>query len=862
MRGSVSVAGAAHLILCDGARLTAEAITNGTLAVYGQPAGCGELVVSNDVASSLSVQGGRLSAGALSGDSLAIVGGTLAADVVGDGRTTIDGGSVKVGPTGFARVKVGLTNFVNWAGQPLRCVTVKVPSFAEATEGKPLGLEGLGDYGTNDIYPIDGCVYLWLPNGTHRFTVSDGEKTLRYCAIVNGRDVTVEPLGSFGFFVNGTDVTEGSGTGWTYDVHGVLTLGAGLAQDTEMTYVLTGEATNDEVQVKVVQTDATVVVSNAVVFASGRPALVVERTVSLQMTGGASYFVSTNESAAISVEQNAEIRIRGLKGEDVLDPTVGVCNYGSAVAIAGGGIVRVDGGTFFVWADVTGLEAPNGVIAGADRVMKIGKTPETLRYAASSGTEPCILIAQAVTVTVKAGIPHASGFTVSNAVEEIGSMDVPDGKVYRAMTGDDIFIGYALEEGYVSPAANPLVYRAINGDVTVDASTIPTVLGIPYRAWNETTLQMEDRVCTNYTFVTADTATFEDGRWYVVRGLVSTTNLTVDGAAHLILCDISPERSESPSGDGCQGWARLTAETISNGALAVYGQAENTGSLVVTGTVDAVLTVVGGNVKAESVTKQAKNAMGQDAYCVTCEGLGGLGGLESLGGLEVAGLQEYGIEKAGLIDGRVYLWLPNGTHRFAISDGRTTRFYYAKVDGGNVTVDPLEPLGFRVNGVDVFEGSGTGWSYDGDALTLDSVMTYVLSGAATNNEVQVKVAHQGATAVLSNAVVFASGRPAVVVAQGAALMTPVDEVMKAGETPETLMYATTCGVAPCVVAGPAVTVTVKAGIPHVSDFTVSNALEAIRGFTVVDGTAYRVMLGEDVFVGYAVEEWYYPIFGS
>ena len=37
------------------------------------------------------------------------------------------------------------------------------------------------------------CVYLWLPDGTYDFTLSDGETTYRYHAVVDGEDIEVEP---------------------------------------------------------------------------------------------------------------------------------------------------------------------------------------------------------------------------------------------------------------------------------------------------------------------------------------------------------------------------------------------------------------------------------------------------------------------------------------------------------------------------------------------------------------------------------------------------------------------------------------------------------------------------------------------
>ena len=64
----------------------------------------------------------------------------------------------------------------------LWCVTV--PGF---TPGATVTLKRLDGYGTTDIFAdATGCVYLWLPYGTHRF-VANG--TL-YAAAVNAMDVT------------------------------------------------------------------------------------------------------------------------------------------------------------------------------------------------------------------------------------------------------------------------------------------------------------------------------------------------------------------------------------------------------------------------------------------------------------------------------------------------------------------------------------------------------------------------------------------------------------------------------------------------------------------------------------------------
>lgn len=49
-----------------------------------------------------------------------------------------------------------------------------------------------------------------------------------------------------------------------------------------------------------------------------------------------------------------------------------------------------------------------------------------------------------------------------------------------------------------------------NGLVKKGADGLTLMPNVPYRAWNETTRQMEDGVCTNYTIVTEETTTFDD----------------------------------------------------------------------------------------------------------------------------------------------------------------------------------------------------------------------------------------------------------------------------------------------------------------------------------------------------------------
>ena len=732
-RGTITVNGSAHLILCDGVKLKVAsakeyeagiAVTLGNaLTIHGQANGTGELeAVGKENAAGIG--GGRYgAAGAVTidGGIVTASGGSRAAGIGGGafgkggdvtihggmvkaygrshgagigggeegagGRVTIDGGTVvAINPynakdigggwqavgadvkiTGGSIQADSIENAPSNGVERVFCVTAKV----EGLKGGKLKVEGLGNYGTNDVYPTYDRVYMYLPKGTYRISISDGTTTYRYHAEVNGADITVEPLTAVGFFVNGVNISEkDSGDGWQYvEEDGSLEL-FGIGP-----YVLSGVATNNEVSVKsTAESAATVVLSNAVVFASSRPAFTVSSNISLLMAGGASYLVSTNGSEAVSIDGECALTVGLAQGANGDESMIGVFNYGDESAIVGSGSssVAVNGGTLAVWADKQSVKQLESFIYGAGEVLMVG-TPETLRYATACNEEPCAIVTPGVTVTVKE-IPHITDITVSNSVQEIEGTSVTDGTEYRVLPGDDVSIGYALEEGWMSKSENPLVYTEVEEDFTVDSWAIDIQPMIAYRAWNAETWQMETRMCANYTVVTAETASFESNKWYVVTSPVSHGAITISDSAHLILCDD----------------ATLTVEALTGGgSLAVYAQSENGGALVVAGEVGAALTVESGNVKAGTVTTPVKNAMGDVVHCVTCEGWEDSVDMK---GLTVTGLTAYGIEKARLIEGKVYLWLPDGTHNFTLLNGTTYYDYCANVNGADITVAPRMPM--------------------------------------------------------------------------------------------------------------------------------------------------------------------------
>ena len=437
----IEVRGEVNLILADGATLTANGgIRTGLgakLNVYGQGEGTGRLVAN----------GAYRCAGIGGGD------GGLG------GAVTIDGGSVK------ATAIQGQPH--NGRGQDVYRVTVEVDGLGA---GK-LRVEGLQNYGTRDIVPIDGRVYLYLPNGTHSFSISGGSKILNFYAVVNGRDTAVEPQ-AIGFTVNGADIGNASGADWSYDESRCLHLSKGG------TYVLSGLATNNEVQVSVEASDATLVFSNAVVYARGRPALTVGESldgIRLGMAGKVSYLVATNGAAngasVPAVQAGSVCEISLAPGGERIESMICVYNFGESPAVCGRS-PRVGSGSLCVWADEAAAQG-NVEYDSASEIMAIGDDPDSTRYATESAGAKCVLVAPFCRVLVPE-TPGIASCVVSNRGERISEGDPVGGtNVFKVMVHDGVTIDFVAAEGYEIISGGSVAIPSVTDDVTVGSAACP-----------------------------------------------------------------------------------------------------------------------------------------------------------------------------------------------------------------------------------------------------------------------------------------------------------------------------------------------------------------------------------------------------
>ena len=232
-RGTISVNGAANLILADGAKLTVTGTDSGhhaalevpsssTLAIYGQGEGTGKLVANGAYCGAgiggaegqacgavricggtIEAKGNQSSAGIGGGNMAAfgtveIYGGTVTATAgaqtnteklpptdIGPGQEQPVGGAVTITGGSVLRTNGTGTEPKNADNAAVYCVTV--PGLT-ANAAVTLGGD-LSGYGAKDVFAdANGKVYLYLPNGAYSFT-ANGKS---YTATVKDGPATAE----------------------------------------------------------------------------------------------------------------------------------------------------------------------------------------------------------------------------------------------------------------------------------------------------------------------------------------------------------------------------------------------------------------------------------------------------------------------------------------------------------------------------------------------------------------------------------------------------------------------------------------------------------------------------------------------
>ena len=184
-----------------------------------------------------------------------------------------------------------------------------------------------------------------------------------------------------------------------------------------------------------------------------------------------------------------------------------------------------------------------------------------------------------VTITLPTGL-EGCNYVVSNLTTgaEINPSDEqPGGVTYILPIGAFVTITCFPSPGYGVVGTNPYVIPEVTATTMIDTTKLPTVkplaAGIEY-------IDENGQLQTNYTYEVVTTATtkFTNG-WYAVTNDVEITgrNITVDGAAHLILCDgATLTVTNVPAYSAAIDVS--VVESVTN-ALSIYGQTSGTGGL-------------------------------------------------------------------------------------------------------------------------------------------------------------------------------------------------------------------------------------------------------------------------------------------
>ena len=557
-----------------------------------------------------------------------------------------------------------------------------------------------------------------------------------------------------GVTVNGVDVSEGSGEGWTYaNTSQTLTL-SGVGP-----FTLSGTNTSGSVLVSV-QADMGVTFSNLVLrtTTSNKCAFDVvsgsflriglaganELTsgpycAGLQVAGGASVWINEavgSPGASLKVQGGSQGgaglggKRRAACGSIFIESGRVMATGGDMGAGIGGGwqkaaeIVSISGGTVVATAGEnakaigTGKDATGGAVAitgGSVHAVTIQNEPtnavgQVLQCVTVLGLEPHA----AVTVT------GLGGYGTNGIVAD------EKGRIYLWLPGT---------------ASDPVAYRfSANGtryEATVKgAATTAVVAG-----------HLEP---TGVLVDGADVGLSESGAGWSYSA--SAHEIALTGVGPFVVSGANTAESlEIGSAVG----SRVKFRDFASGNLSLKGPLEIVGGTVAAQAVRGAAIITGGSVNCSSFELAPSNGT-ERVWCVTVTNLvpGSV--------VRPSGLMGYDVEDivADAV-GRIYLWLPNGDRIFTV-DGRSLR---AIVDEADVFAEPVPdvvPTGVTVNGIDAAYGHGAGWAYANPTLTLSEEGPFALSGTNELGAVRV-VVQANATVVASNLVLtMTAGAPCAI----------------------------------------------------------------------------------------------------
>ena len=612
----------------------------------------------------------------------------------------------------------------NMTGSPVYCVTIQTsrPNFDVGAVMADYHGYLLTGVKTDD----EGKIYIWLPNGTYYINLGG----VPYRAVVDNADAEAEPW-SVGVFVNGEDVALRSGEGWTYDVerHALSVTGDGC--------VVSGTNTAGEVFIDC-SNDVAVTVSNLVLTTSltnGAPIQIASNVaVRVALMGENALASSWSGTPAISVPFSATLTITNIDSYVAVPDLDNVKHYTNTVESieeeddGHGGVVVVTNYVDIVTV-VTNydnvLTVPVLTAKGAYEAAAIGGG-----YLQSCGTiEIAGGVINATGGTAGAGIGSGS-FNESlsrSEMAEQGTVKISGGKVKA--TGGLYAAGIGGGNRHTGGAI-----AVSGGEVEAYGDENGAGIGGGYRAHGHEVAISGGKVAAH------------GGKSAAGIGNGFSNALTDGSPARVSISggQVTATGGESAPGIGAGYWDPQCAEVdITGGTVAATGGGSTSGrdgpdDIGLSGFTGyssptkqfCPLTIKGASVHAtrrtasnESVEPAPSNGTAR-VWCVTVETpkTNEMVSVEYLSGFGE------GSEIYADADGRIYLWLPNGTHIFYVGGLPFT----ATVNNADTTATEWL-VGVTVDGVDVSNvlKGGKKWYYDYGERMLYIIADCVVSGTNT-----------------------------------------------------------------------------------------------------------------------------------
>ena len=638
--------------------------------------------------------------------------------------TTIYGGSLNSASDRITKQPQNLT------GNSVYCVTIQTsrPNFDVGAVMADYDGYLLTGVKTDD----EGKIYIWLPDGTYYFTLGG----VPYRAVVDGADTEAETW-AVGVTVNGEDVALRFGEGWTYDVesHALSVTNDGC--------VVSGTNTAGEVFIDC-SSDVAVTVSNLVLTTSSINASPIQIAsnvaVVVTLAGENALTSSWSGSPAIHVPYSATLTVTNIDSYVVVPDLDNINYYTNTIESieeeddGHGGVVVVTNYVDIVTV-VTNYEnvltAPVLTAKGAYEAAAIGGG-----YLESCGTIEIVggdIRATGGTGGAGIGSGSFSEELAKNEIAEQGTVRISGGKVtatggrYAAgigggnwNTGGTISVSGGEVEAYGDQYGAGIGggYRAHGYRVTITGGKVKATGGERGAGiGNGYSNQLRDR----------DT----------VRVSISGGQITAVGG-------------EAASGIGGGFWEpQCAVVNITGGTVVATGGNEVSGYIPddigyggysIYENQFAPLTIKGASVHAthrtasnEYVSPAPSNGT-ERVWCVTVE----TSKTNELVRVDYLNGFGEGSDIYADADGKIYLWLPNGSYVFYVADLPVT----ATVNGADTVATPWL-TGVTVDGVDVSFRRAKKWGYDYESKTLGIIGDCVVSGRNTAGLVNILAVPEG-----------------------------------------------------------------------------------------------------------------------